>query len=80
MKVSIKSKKENKPVEFMDIKDGTWVASLDPENTNKILICQESDMGSIINLKTGRPEFLLSDEELFNLVAVKITEINLEEV
>jgi len=80
MQVHIKLRKSKPSIEFMDIQDGTWVASLDEENTDRLLINNKGDVCSVINLKDGTPEYLTEDDELFNLTKVKIVEIKLEEV
>lgn len=82
MKCTIKNKqKEKSGIELGDIPKGYWVgrpATALP--SEKYLIFSDSDVVLILNLTTGGMCAFDLDTFFFNLIPVKITEINIEEI
>lgn len=82
MNINLKCKPEYEKTgtEFMDLPPGTYLTSLDRDNKNRILIFTDDHAASAICVKDDLPARLAPDTELFNIVKVKLTGINLEEI
>ena len=80
MKINVKTKRDPKGIAFGDISNGSWTGSLEPQNTNKLLIIITDDICAVINFKAGSAEAVMNSEKIYNLTKVNIIDINLEEI